>query len=69
LVYLSSRGREKFSVFTKKYVGRRAAMLVDKELVSAPLINSQITEGKLIIMGFFTHKEALSISKGIIPKN
>ena len=57
-VILSEVGREKFAEFTKMNVGKNAAMIVDKKLVSAPRINAQITKGVLLIVGFFDQEEA-----------
>lgn len=50
-------------------VGKIAAIIVDNKLVSAPRINAQIRNGKLIITGFFNHEEALKIADGILPKD
>jgi preprotein translocase subunit SecD len=68
LVTLSDKGRQKFYDFTKNNIGRNAAMIVDGELVSAPRIQAQISEGRLIIAGFFSLEEANSIATGIIAE-
>jgi preprotein translocase subunit SecD len=68
MVILNDDGRDKFAVFTQKNIGKNAAILIDHRLFSAPRINASITEGKLIIVGNFSHEEALKIVEGIIPK-
>ena len=68
-VRLNEAGRKNFAEFTKNYVGKNAAMIVDNKLMSAPRIQAQITKGELLIVGFFDHEEAQSIAKGILLKN
>ena len=41
-------------------------MIVDNKLVSAPRINAQITQGVLLIVGYFDLKEAKNIADGIM---
>jgi preprotein translocase subunit SecD len=67
LVTLNDAGREKFADFTLTNIGKNAAILVDQKLLSAPKIMAGITEGKLIIVGHFSHEEALKIADGILP--
>lgn len=69
LVTLTAKGREKFADFTLENIGKTAAMIVDNKLMSAPRINAQISNGKLIIAGFFNHDETQAISEGIIIKS
>ena len=66
LVILNDEGREKFTTFTQENIGKNAAILVDSVLVSAPKIMAGISEGKLIIVGHFTHEEVLKIADGIV---
>jgi len=66
MVTLNDKGREKFAAFTQENIGKNAAIIVDNKLVSVPKINAQIKEGKLIIVGNFTHEEALKIAEGIL---
>ena len=69
LVTLNEGGKGKFASFTKENIGKNAAILVDDMLVSAPRINAAIEDGKLIIVGHFSHEDALRISSGIVPHN
>lgn len=65
-VILNEEGKEKFSKFTGKYVGQNAAIIVNNKLMSAPRINAQITEGVLLIVGYFNYEEAQKIAGGIL---
>jgi preprotein translocase subunit SecD len=67
-VMLNEAGRKKFAEFTKKYVGKNAAMIVGNKLMSAPRIQAPITKGVLLIVGFFSHEEAQKMASGILPK-
>ena len=63
---LKPAGAEKLARFTGRHTGEHAAMIVDNELLSAPRINAQITQGKLLIIGFFDHQAAVAIANGIV---
>ncbi len=67
-VILTDQGKERLAVFTGKYTGAYAAILIDGVLVSAPRINARIDQGILLIVGNFTRDEAESIRDGIRPK-
>lgn len=68
---LASTGRIKFARATSQNVGRPFAIVLDGAIISAPVINSPITEGKGQISGSFTMEEAellaASISGGALP--
>ena len=68
-VRLTDEGRILFADFTRHHVGRQAAILVDQKLISAPRINAAINEGILLIVGFFSLEEAISIAEGIVPRD
>jgi len=59
-------GREKFARLTEENIGGRVGMLVDGELVTAPVIRAPILEGKAVINGDFTEEEATRIAAGIV---
>jgi preprotein translocase subunit SecD len=63
---LTESGKEKFAEFTRANVGKRAAILVDSELVTAPIIKAPILEGRAIINGDFTEQEAKRIAEGLV---
>ena len=68
-VELTDEGRRRFADYTRQHIGKQAALLVDQKLVSSPRVNAPITEGIMIIVGFFNHEEAVSIAAGIVPEN
>lgn len=55
---LKSDGAKIFADFTKNNVGKVLAIVLDKKVLSAPKINSEIPEGKGVIQGQFTRDEA-----------
>ena len=59
-------GREKFARLTGDNIGGRVGILVDGELVTAPVIRAPILEGKAVINGDFTEEEAKRIAAGIV---
>lgn len=59
-------GREQFARLTEENVHRRMGMLVDGQLVSAPIINAPIPQGKAIIDGNFSEQEARRVAEGIM---
>jgi preprotein translocase subunit SecD len=67
MVTLTDDGRDKFATYTQENIGKNAAILVNSKLVSAPKIMAGIMEGKLLIVGHFSHEEAVKIAEGILP--
>ena len=59
-------GREKLAEFTLAHVNRRVGMLIDGELVYAPMIRAPILEGRAVIMGEFSEREAKRIAAGLV---
>jgi preprotein translocase subunit SecD len=59
-------GKEKLARLTRDHLQERVGMLVDGRLVSAPIINAPILEGRALIEGDFTEEEARRIAKGIM---
>ncbi|MBU0984065.1 MAG: hypothetical protein KKA42_09360 [candidate division Zixibacteria bacterium] len=55
--------------FTEENIGRRVAMIIDGELLAAPIIQAPITAGKAVITGDFTREEAERIAVGLCPEN
>ena len=55
---LKPEGTRVFSDFTSANVGKFLAIVLDKTVISAPSINSAITEGEGIIEGSFTYDSA-----------
>jgi protein-export membrane protein SecD len=59
---LDRLGAQKFGRATTDNVGKRLAIILDGEIVSAPNINEPITSGSGMISGNFTFQEATDLS-------
>ena len=68
---LTSEAAPKFADFTTRNVGKYLAIALDKKIISCPVINSAITEGKGVIEGRFTLEEArrllVQLQYGALP--
>jgi preprotein translocase subunit SecD len=58
---LDSTGAKAFGDFTTNNVGRYLAIVLDKVVISCPIVNTAITDGKGVIQGSFTLDEAKSM--------
>ena len=56
-IVFTKDGAKKFSLLTKKSIGKPIAIVLAKRIVSMPLINLEITSGKAVINGNFSEKE------------
>ncbi|MDR1532051.1 MAG: protein translocase subunit SecD [Clostridiales bacterium] len=69
----SEEGRQAFSEATKNNIGKPLYILLDDQVISAPTVQSQITENSAVITGSFTTKEAEDlaglIKAGALPFN
>ncbi len=65
----SEEASARFAQVTEENVGRRVGMIIDGELLSAPIIRAPITQGKAIIEGYFSWEEAERIAAGLCPTN
>jgi len=59
---LSKKGSQKFSRFTAKNIGKRAAILINNEVILAPYINEKISGGNIQISGIDDSLEAIYIA-------
>jgi biopolymer transport protein ExbD len=59
-------GAKKFSALTEGNIGKRLAILVDGNVISAPIIMAHITGNQAMITGNFTENEAKRIAEGIV---
>ena len=59
---LRDTGKDKFAEYTSAHVGDFLAIVMDKVVLSAPRINSAITDGAGVIEGQFTQDEARSLA-------
>lgn len=67
----TDEGKQKFSEITSEYVGSAISIWMDDIMISAPTVNSAITDGKAQIEGDFSASEATElankISAGALP--
>jgi len=61
----TAAGKEKLARITGEHVAEKMGILVDGRLLSAPMINAPILEGRAVIVGDFTQEEAQRIAAGI----
>lgn len=54
-------GRDLFAQLTKDNIGKHIGIFVDNQLVSAPIVQTTITDGTAIIFGNFTPQEAAAL--------
>ncbi len=59
---LTSQGQKIFADFTTKNIRKYLAIVLDKQIISVPIINSAITEGSGIIEGNFTVDSANALA-------
>jgi len=69
----NEQGKELFAKATQENLNKRIVIVLDGEVVSAPTVNSAITDGKAMITGNFTPEEAEKtaalIRAGSLPFN
>lgn len=59
---LNSDAAKTFADFTSRNIGNILAIVLDKEVISVPRINSAITDGQGVITGNFTQESANSLA-------
>jgi preprotein translocase subunit SecD len=64
-VEFSDVGKELFAAVTKENLNKRLAIVLNGQVYSAPVIRSEITEGKAQITGHFTEEEARELAARI----
>jgi preprotein translocase subunit SecD len=66
-----AEGTRKFAQLTQQNIGRRIAIFLDGEIISAPTVQSAITDGRAVITGQFTIVEAKELvtrlNSGALP--
>jgi preprotein translocase subunit SecD len=67
----SPEGAVKFAKLTKENIGKPIAIFLDNLLLTAPIVQSEITDGKAVINGKFTIDEAkqltVELNAGALP--
>ncbi|HRS22677.1 MAG TPA: protein translocase subunit SecD [Candidatus Woesebacteria bacterium] len=58
----NNEGAKLFEAATKKFLNKRLAIFLDDVLVSAPVVNEVIIDGKAVISGDFDNKTAKTLS-------
>ncbi|MDR1255277.1 MAG: protein translocase subunit SecD [Puniceicoccales bacterium] len=59
---MTDSGKERFAKVTKNNLHKRLAIVLDGKIYSAPVVQSEITNGQASISGKFTQREALELS-------
>ena len=58
-------GQKAFADVTRQNIGKRLAIVIGGELLTAPTIRSEITDGQAVISGSFTYREAQDLASKI----
>jgi SecD/SecF fusion protein len=64
-IAFKAEGTRKLAELTSKNVGRALAIVVDRRLISAPIVREPILEGKVNIAGNFTAGDAAKLASSI----
>lgn len=67
LISLSEEGAESWARMTRENVGRNIAIVIEDRVVAAPLVRSEIKQGKCMISGNYT-KEEMGQMKALLKK-
>ncbi len=67
----TDNGSKLFANITKRNVGKPVAIVIDNFIISAPVVQQEITDGNAVITGSFTtdeaNKLAIAINSGTLP--
>ncbi len=64
-ITFNAEGRDLFAKITREHKGEILAIFLDGAVISSPVINSEIPDGKAIISGGFTADEAKSLVRDL----
>ena len=62
---LTSEGKAKFATATQKYLGQTISIWMDDQMISAPTVNTVITDGYATITGLADANEAIDLANKI----
>jgi protein-export membrane protein SecD len=62
-IEFDAEGTKLFSDLTKENIGKQIAIFLDGQVISAPTVQTQITDGKAVITGNFTLEEAKQLAQ------
>lgn len=65
-LHMTDSGRVKWAEITEENIGRNIGMILDGNLVCAPLVRAKIDAGIAIINGIFSEEEAKEITAGLL---
>jgi len=67
----NDEGRDKFATATKENIGKRLIVILDDQIITAPVVQTVITDGRARITGNFSVEEArklaLQLNSGALP--
>lgn len=70
-IAFNSEGSQRFASLTTRYLGERFAIILDDQVISAPVMQAQILNGQSQIIGSFTvetaNNLAIQLSSGALP--
>ena len=70
-IQFDSKGTKSFADITKRNVGKPVAIVLDNAVITAPVVNEQITAGSAVISGGFTPDTAkslaIALNSGALP--
>ena len=70
---LTDEGTKIFAQYTERHIGTYLSIVMDKQVISSPVINGAITNGKVPIKGKFTpdevNKYVIQLKSGPLPFN
>ena len=64
-IVFTKAGAQRFATATEQSIRKPLGILIDGQLISAPIVIDKITGGKAIITGSFSKEEAKRIADGI----
>ncbi|MCD4655262.1 hypothetical protein K8T06_15175 [bacterium] len=67
-ITFTKEGQDIFARLTRENINKILAIIVNSEVISAPIIGAEISNGVAVIVGCFTEEEARHIVKGIMGK-
>src|SRR3989344_5423522 len=65
LLEFNDEGGKLFAKITREHKGELLAIILDSTVISSPVINDEITDGKAVITGQFTPEEARSLVRDL----
>lgn len=67
-IQFTNIGSERFKSVTARNIMKPLAILLDGELLSAPIVREKISGGRAVISGYLTDKAAKRIADGIVKR-